>query len=52
MYLQTSEKLHLDIVLYGAETWAFRKVDQKYLESSKYGAGEGRKRSDGPSCEI
>jgi hypothetical protein len=21
------------IALYGAETWAFRKVDQKYLES-------------------
>jgi hypothetical protein len=40
--------LHLDIVLYGAETWAFQKVDQKYLGSSKYGAGEGWKRSDGP----
>jgi hypothetical protein len=43
MYLQTSETLHLDTVLYGA----FRKVDKKYLESYKYGAGEGWKRSDG-----
>jgi len=48
MYLQTSETLHLDTVLCGAETWAFQKVDQKYLESSKCGAGEGWKRSDGP----
>jgi hypothetical protein len=24
--------------LYGAETWTVRKVDQKYLESLKFGA--------------
>jgi hypothetical protein len=46
MYLQTRGTLHLDIVLYGVETWALWKVYQKYLESSKYGAGEGWKRSD------
>jgi hypothetical protein len=34
--------------LYGNETWTLRKLDQKYLEISKYGAGEGRRRSVGP----
>jgi hypothetical protein len=29
------------IVLYGAETWTLRKVDQRYLEILKCGAGEG-----------
>jgi hypothetical protein len=33
--------------LCGAETWALRKVDQKYLESFECGAGEGW-RSPGP----
>ena len=47
MYLQTSATLHPDIDFYGAATWAFWKVDQKYMESSKYGAGEGWKRSVG-----
>jgi hypothetical protein len=35
------------IVLYGAETWTFRAVDQKHLESFKCGAGERWKRSVG-----
>jgi hypothetical protein len=30
---QTSEVLHLELRIYGAETLIFRKVDQKYLES-------------------
>jgi hypothetical protein len=29
------------IALYGAETWALREVDQKYLESLKCFAGDG-----------
>jgi hypothetical protein len=36
------------IALYGAETWTLRKVDQKYLESLKYGTGEEWRRSVGP----
>jgi hypothetical protein len=36
------------IALYGAETWTLRKVDQKYLESLKYGAGEVWRRLVGP----
>jgi hypothetical protein len=36
------------IALYGAETWTLRSVDQKYLESSEIGAGEGWRRSVGP----
>jgi hypothetical protein len=36
------------IALYGAETWALRKVDQKYLEGLKCGVGEGCRRSVGP----
>jgi hypothetical protein len=35
------------LALYGAETWALRKVDQKYLECGKYGAEEGWRRSVG-----
>jgi hypothetical protein len=35
------------IALYGAETWTFRAVDQKQLESLKCGDGEGWKRSVG-----
>jgi len=35
------------IVLYGAETWTLRAVDQKHLESLKCGAGEGWRRSGG-----
>jgi len=35
--------------LYGAETWTLQAVDQKHLESFKCGAGEGWKRSVGPS---
>jgi hypothetical protein len=35
------------IALYGAETWTLRKVDQKYLEVLKCGAGEGWRRSVG-----
>jgi hypothetical protein len=31
----------------GAETWTFGKVDQKYQESLKCGAGEGWRRSVG-----
>ena len=30
---ETSKMLHLEHGLYGAETWALRAVDQKYLES-------------------
>jgi hypothetical protein len=33
--------------LYGAETWTFRAVDQKHLESLKCGAGDGWERSVG-----
>ena len=36
------------IALHGAETLTLRKVDQKYLESLKCGAGEGWRRSVGP----
>jgi hypothetical protein len=36
------------IALYGIENWTLWKIDQKYLESLKYGAGEGRRRSFGP----
>jgi hypothetical protein len=36
------------IALYGAETWTLRKVDQKYLERFKCGAGEEWRRSVGP----
>jgi hypothetical protein len=35
------------MALYGAETWTLRKVDQKYLESFEWGAGEGWKISVG-----
>ena len=38
----------LGIAMYGDETWTVRKVDQKYLESLKCGAGEGWIRSVGP----
>ena len=34
--------------LCGAETWTLLKVDKKYEESLKCGAGEGWRRSDGP----
>jgi hypothetical protein len=30
--------------LFGAETWTLRKVEQKYLQLCKCGAGEGWKR--------
>jgi hypothetical protein len=41
-------KCHIwSIDLYGGETWTVRKVDQKYLESLKCGAGAGWKRSVG-----
>jgi hypothetical protein len=41
-------KCHIwSIALYGAEIWTLRKVDQKYLESLKCGAGGGWKRSVG-----
>jgi hypothetical protein len=33
------------IALYGAETWTLRTVDQKQWKVSKYGAGEGWRRS-------
>jgi hypothetical protein len=36
------------IDFYGAETCTLRKMDQKYLESFKSGAGEGWRRSVGP----
>jgi hypothetical protein len=43
-------KCHIwSIALYGAETWTLRSVDQKHLESLKCDAGEGLKRSSGPS---
>ena len=43
-------KCHIwSIALYGAETWTLRAVDQKQLESLKCDAGEGLKRSSGPS---
>jgi hypothetical protein len=32
------------IALYGAETWTLRAVDQKLLESFKFGAGGGWKK--------
>ena len=37
------------IALSGAENWTLRAVDQKHLEVLKCGAGEGWKRSVGPS---
>jgi hypothetical protein len=33
----------LSIVLHGDETWTLWRVDQKYLETFKCGAGEGRR---------
>jgi hypothetical protein len=36
------------IALYGAEFWTLRAVDQKHLESLKFGAGEGWRRKVGP----
>jgi hypothetical protein len=39
------------IALYGAETWTLRKMNQKYLESLKYGAGEELKDHLDQSCE-
>ena len=30
---ETSQVLNLEHSFYGSETWTFRKVDQKYLES-------------------
>jgi hypothetical protein len=36
------------IAMYGAETWTLRKVDQKYWEVLKCGAGEEWRRSFGP----
>jgi hypothetical protein len=34
------------MVLYGAETWTFGKIDQKYLEKVlEFGAGKGWRRS-------
>jgi hypothetical protein len=38
----------LSIVFYGAETWTLLSIDQKYLETFKCGAAEGRRRSVGP----
>ena len=35
------------IALYGAETWTFQKIDQKYLESFRCGTGKGSRRSVG-----
>jgi hypothetical protein len=37
------------IVLYGAETWTLRSVDQKHVESFKCGAGKSWRRSVGPN---
>jgi hypothetical protein len=37
------------IALYRTETWKLRAVDQKHLESLKFGAGEGWRRTFGPS---
>jgi len=39
------------ILLYDAETWELRKVDQKYLEFSKCGAVKYREDRLGSSCE-
>jgi hypothetical protein len=36
------------IAFYGAERWTLGKMDQKYLESLKCGAGEEWRRSVGP----
>jgi hypothetical protein len=36
------------IPFYVVETWTLQKLDQKYLESLKYDAGEGWRRSFGP----
>jgi len=38
--------------LCGVATWTHRKVDQKYLEVLKCGAGEGRRRSCGPKKKV
>jgi hypothetical protein len=38
----------LSMALYGAENWTLRKVDQKYWNVLKCGAGEGWRRSFGP----
>jgi len=36
------------IKIYCAGSWTLRKVDHKYLETLKFGAGEGLRRSVGP----
>ena len=41
---ETSKLLHLEHSLYGAETGTLWKVDQKYMEVLKCGAGEGGRR--------
>jgi len=39
------------MAFYGTETCRVWKVEQKYLESFKCGAGEGWRRLVGPTCE-
>jgi len=38
---EVAESYILSTGLYGAETWTFQKVDQKYLGCFKMYAGEG-----------
>jgi hypothetical protein len=35
------ERYIWSMAVYGAETGSLRKVDKKYMESVKYGTGEG-----------
>jgi hypothetical protein len=43
-------KCHIwSTALYGAETWTLLKIDQKYLKVLKHVAGEGWRRSVGPT---
>jgi len=37
------------MAFYGAENWTHRTAEQKYWKGLECGAGEGRKRSVGPT---
>jgi hypothetical protein len=38
----------LRIAVYGADIWTLWKIDQKYLQILKFGAGEGWRRAIAP----
>jgi hypothetical protein len=46
-FKEETKMLHLEYSLCSTETWTHRKVDQKYLETLKYGARERWSKSVG-----